>query len=385
MSTVYATREAKPLNFSNIHVSIDTNCSSEYNCNSRNDHPLGQFQSRHRHLDQIPTINHEMATRPRAMSRLPLRVFDHSAIRYVQPSGPARPSSALEVRRSWRGHIEHISGVDPLLSGIPRSWIAIENYLYWPHHLLSTHSLNSTASEHSGSIPTWPQAPFGHLRPSRNISSLISLTEIATRFGAEQITIQTLNASAENRSALKFVVLFENDNQTTGCYRRLDIFANTNLHLLPGYELPYPNQDIGVSENEHNDDNHIFSDADLINLRSYAVSTASERVEIASSSSTELTSPSFARFASSSAPKDRTEASDPAPIAVFQRVRRSDRPRAFMPLGLYDIEETEFFAPGTFALVKMLKRRSGGRASRADLECEWARIRLVRREQGSNS
>lgn len=383
-STAYATGGPEPLNFSNIHVSIDTNGSWEYDYNSHYRNPQGQSQSSHRYLDQIPAVNHEMATRPRATPRFPMRVFNRSTGRYVRPIGPPRPSSALEIRRSSRGHIEHTPGVDPLLSGAPRSWIAVGNYLCWPEHHLPPFSLDITALESSGLIPIRPQAPFSDLRPVTHITSLVSLTEIATRFGVEQDAIQTLNASVENRGALKFVVLFENDNHTSGCYRRLDLFTKTNLHLLPGYELPYPDQDVGVSENGHSDDNHIFSDADLIDLRSPAISSASERVEVASSSSTELTPPSSSQSERSPAPRHMREASDLAPIAVFQRVRRSDRPRTFRPLGLYEIEETEFFAPETFALVKMLEQRSGGRASRADLECEWARIRLVRPEQSSD-
>lgn len=385
LSTAHAPRKSELLGFSNIHVFIDNNDISEYNYNSHNHNPQSQPQSvfTQRSLDQIPVVNHEMTTHPRAMSRLPMRVFDRSTGQHVRPIGLARSSSALEVRQSWSGHIEHAHGADHLLSGTPKSAIAVGNYLCWPDHPLPPLRplpLDIFTLENFRLIPTRPPAPTSRLTPATKVSSLVSLSEIATRFGVKRDAIQTLNASGEKPGALKFVVLFENDNHNYGCYRRLDVFAKTNLHLLPGHELPYPDQDGGLSENEHNDAGTVLQDFDLLVLRSGAVSTASLRNEIASSSSDGSTPHSSTQSEKHPSLRGAAEASDPAPISVFHRFRSSDRPKAFRSLGLYEVVEIEFFAPESLALVKMLEQRSGGRASKADLECEWAKVKLVRQE-----
>ncbi|KAH0445764.1 hypothetical protein KCU90_g139, partial [Aureobasidium melanogenum] len=180
-----------------------------------------------------------------------MRVFDRSTGQYVRPVGPARSNSALEARQSLRGHIEHMHGVDPLISRAPRPWYAVGQYLCWPGPLDHPLSLDITALENARLIPTQPQAPVNRLRPVGNVSRLVSLTEIATRFGVEQDAIQTLNASAAKSGALKFIVLLENDKSDDhGCYRRLVVSAKVNLHLLPGHELPYPDQDFGEFEHE---------------------------------------------------------------------------------------------------------------------------------------
>lgn len=54
-----------------------------------------------------------------------------------------------------------------------------------------------------------------------------------------------------------------------------------------------------------------------------------------------------------------------------------------MFLGLFEIEETEFFAPGSSDLAKMLGQRSG-RASKEGLENEWAKVKLVKQERSDN-
>lgn len=54
-----------------------------------------------------------------------------------------------------------------------------------------------------------------------------------------------------------------------------------------------------------------------------------------------------------------------------------------MFLGWFETEETEFFAPGSSDLVKMLEQRSG-RASKEDLENEWAKMKLVRQYQSDD-
>lgn len=371
MSTTCATGNLEPLSFSNIYVSIDTDANPHYHYNPHRINPLGQSQSGHQTFHPTAAISHNIPTAPTVGSGLHTRIYGRSTSRYVRPMGPARSDSAIEARQSSRGHIEHMHGVDPLISRATRPWYAVGRYLFWPDPLDHPLSLDFTALENSRLIPTQPQAPPSRLRPVRNVSRLVSLTEIATRFGLEQSAIQTLNASVEKPGALKFIVLFENErNDNHGCYRQLVVFAKVNLHLLPGHELPYPNQAAGEFEHEHNGHNKVFPDSDRIGLRSRAVSAAS-------SSSDLLTPPPSAQSDTPPSLSNATEASELQSIAIFSQGRSSRQSKAFKFLGWYEIEETEFFAPNTSALVKMLEKRNG-RASKEDLESEWAKIRLVR-------
>ncbi|KAG9849933.1 hypothetical protein KCU98_g4655, partial [Aureobasidium melanogenum] len=344
-STTCVERDLEPLSFSNIYVSIDTNGNADYNYNPHNTNPLGQSQCGRQTLHPTAAITHDTPTAPRVRPRLHTSIHDRSTGRYVRPMSPVRSNSVLEARQSSRGHIEHMRGVDPLISRAPRPC---------------------------------------HLRPVRNISKLVSLTEIATRFGVEQDAIQTLNASAEKPGALKFIVLLENErNDNHGCYRQLIVVAKVNLHLLPGHELPYPDQDAGESDHEHNDHTKVFSDFDLTDLRSGTVPGASEIIDVASSSSVVLTPPSSAQSDTPPSLNNATEASDLQPIAIFFQVRPSRQSKAFKFLGWYELEETEFFAPKASALIKMLEQRSG-KALRMDLESEWAKIRLVRQARSED-
>ncbi|KAH0280736.1 hypothetical protein KCU91_g819, partial [Aureobasidium melanogenum] len=348
-NTTNAMRGSESLSFSNIHVSIDTNNNSDYNHNPHNTNPLGQIQSGRQTPHPTAEISHDIPTAPRARPR---RIFDRSAGRYVRPMGPARSNSALELRQASRGHVEHMHSGDSLTSRTPTSWQAVENYLSWLGPLVRPMSLDTTALENPRLIPTQPQVPISRLRPVRKISKLVSLTDIATRFGVEQVAIQTLNASADEPGALKFIVLFENErNDNHGCYHQLVVFVKVNLHLLPGHDLPYPDHGAGDPEHEHDDHSNVFPDSDPTDLRR-PLSNA-------------------------------TEASDVQPVAIFSQVRYSRQSKAFQFLGWYEIEETEFFAPKTSALVKMLEQRSG-RASRVDLESEWAKIRLLRQIRGED-
>ncbi|KAG9659169.1 hypothetical protein KCU61_g4544, partial [Aureobasidium melanogenum] len=373
-NTTNAMRGSESLSFSNIHVSIDTNNNSDYNHNPHNTNPLGQIQSGRQTPHPTAEISHDIPTAPRARPR---RIFDRSAGRYVRPMGPARSNSALELRQASRGHVEHMHSGDSLTSRTPTSWQAVENYLSWLGPLVRPMSLDTTALENPRLIPTQPQVPISRLRPVRKISKLVSLTDIATRFGVEQVAIQTLNASADEPGALKFIVLFENErNDNHGCYHQLVVFVKVNLHLLPGHDLPYPDHGAGDPEHEHDDHSNVFPDSDPTDLRSRAVSAAS-------SLSVVLTPP-FSTQSNTPPPlSNATEASDVQPVAIFSQVRYSRQSKAFQFLGWYEIEETEFFAPKTSALVKMLEQRSG-RASRVDLESEWAKIRLLRQIRGED-
>ncbi|CAD0087193.1 unnamed protein product [Aureobasidium mustum] len=380
MSTTNPKKESEPLNFSEISVSIDTNDISKYNHNSHNSNPMGLPQSSHRSLDPTAAFSHGIHPARGVESRLPVRCHDRSTSRYVRPMGPTRPNSALENRQSFKGHVEHTHGVDPWITGPPKWWFAVGNHPCWPGSPGHSFSLDLAALENSRLIPTRSQAPTSFLRPVRNTSELVSLTEIAARFGVERSAIQTLNASAEQPNSLKFIVLSENDNQNSGCYRRLDIYAKCNLHLLPGYELPYPDQDAGVSGTEHSNRSNVFQEFGPIDLRSRAVSPASTRVAETSSSSVILSQPTSTQSDMPLPSRQATEANDVPLVAVFSQDRPSDRAKAFHSRGWYEIEETEFFAPRSSALVKMLEQRSGGKASREDLEHEWATVRLVRQE-----
>lgn len=380
MSTTNSTRESEPLNFSEISVITDTNDIPKYNHNSQNSNEMDLPQSSGRTLDPTAAFSHGIPPAHGVEARLPVRRHDRSSGRYVRPMGPARPNSALESRQSFKGHVEHTHGVAPWITGPPRWWFAVGNHPCWPGSPGHPFSLDLAALENSRLIPTRSQAPTSFLRPVKKTSKVVSLTEIAVRFGVERNAIQTLNASAEESNALKFIVLSENDNHNSGCYRRLDMYAKCNLHLLPGYELPYPDQDAGVSGTEHSDRSNVFQDFDLLDLRSRAVSPACTRAEVTSFSSFMLTQSSSTQSDMPLPSRQATEASDVPLVAVFSQERPSNRAKAFHSRGWYEIEETEFFAPKSSALIKMLEQRGGGKASREDLEHEWAKVRLVRQE-----
>ncbi|KEQ60404.1 uncharacterized protein M437DRAFT_86865 [Aureobasidium melanogenum CBS 110374] len=378
-STTNAMKGFEPLSFSGIHVSIDTDSDPEYNYSSHVPNPPGQSQSGRQTLHPTSAISHDIPAAPRARPRLHTRILDRSIARQVPPVGPARSNSASEYGQTWGGHVEHMHGVDRVLSRTLTPCYSVGNHPCWPGPLASPFSLELNALMNTLVIPTQPHASTRRLRPGRNNSGLVSLTEIATRFRLEHGSIQTLNAAAEKPDVLKFIVLFSNyENGNHGCYRKLAVSAKVNLHLLPGHELPYPDQDAGEPEHEHDDPSNAFPDPDLIDLRSRTVSAASERPEVASSSSAASTSPT-----STQPLGDATKTSNLQPIAVFSKVRSSSQLKEFTFLGWYELEETEFFAPGSSALVKMLEQKSG-RAWEEDLESEWAKIKLVRQGRSEN-
>jgi hypothetical protein len=173
--------------------------------------------------------------------------------------------------------------------------------------------------------------------------------------------------------------MFEYDDQNRN--GDVTIYAKTNLHLLPGHELPYPDQVHEPSEDEYKDCSDTSSVSDLIDLRSRAVSAASLRVEVSSASSGIPTPPSSMHSdTDSSPPAEGTETGDYPLIALFSRVRPDQQGRAFEFLGWYEIEETEFFAPRTIELFRMLGERTGWKStpSRAGMVFGWAKIKLVK-------
>lgn len=137
------------------------------------------------------------------------------------------------------------------------------------------------------------------------------------------------------------------------------------------------------SLNMNTNPSNAFPDFDLIDLRSRAVSAASKRGEVTSLSSIALTPPASTQPDSPRSLGNATETSDLQPIAVFSKVRSSPQLDKFIFLGWFETEETELFALGSSDLVKMLEQRSG-RASKEDLENEWAKIKLVRQYQSDN-
>jgi hypothetical protein len=378
-STAHATRELEPLSFSPIHVSIDSN---EPNRRLQIRYLPDRFHSSHQSHNPIAAMRRDIPTAPRAMLRAPVTIFDRSTGRFVRPMRPARPRrsrSALDVRVSMRDTTATMHRMDPSLSQAPNAWHSSGPHTYWPSLPRSVSSRPPTvlADRHTISIPRW--ASVTRPEPNRNMPHLVSLAEIATRFGLEIDAMHTLNACSYARDVLKFIVLFEIDNRDHD--RDVVVYAKTNLHLLPGHDLPYPDQVHEQSDDESDSWSDIYSESDLIDLRSRAGSATSLRVE-ASSSSSAVSTPSSSTQSDTILPPpgDGTGSSDFPPIALFSRVRPGQQGRAFKFLGWYEIEETEFFAPRTFELFQMLAERSDwqGTPSRAGMECEWAKIRLVK-------
>ncbi|KAI4765401.1 hypothetical protein E4T52_01791 [Aureobasidium sp. EXF-3400] len=349
-NTAHATRVPEPLSFSPIHVSIDTD---EPNSGFQTHLLPDRSQTSHQFHNPIAAMRRDIPTAPMATLRAPVTIFDRSTGRFVRPrrsSGPRRSISALEARVSTR----------------------------YP-----TATMHGLSNPHSISTPRW--ASVTRPEPNNNMPHLVSLAEIATRFGLELDAIHTLNACSYARDVLKFIVLFEIDTRDRD--RDLVIYAKTNLHLLPGHDLPYPDQVHEQPDDESDGWSDVYSESDLIDLRSRAGSAASLRVEV-SSSSPAVSTPSSSTQSDTvlSPPGDGTGSSEFPPIALFSRVRPGQQGRAFEFLGWYEIEETEFFAPRTFELFRMLAERNDwqGTPSRAGMQCEWAKIRLVKQEGDGN-
>ncbi|KAI4743827.1 hypothetical protein E4T50_05754 [Aureobasidium sp. EXF-12298] len=375
-STAHATRVLVPLSFSPIHVSIDTNESNN------------RSQTSHQFHNPIAAMRRDIPTAPRATLRAPVTIFDRSTGRFVRLMRPARPRrsrSALDVRVSMRDPIATMHSMDPRLSRAPNAWHSSGSHMYWPSLPQNVSSRPPTvlADRHTISTPRW--ASVTRPEPNSNMPHLVSLAEIATRFGHELDAIHTLNACSYARDVLKFIVLFDIDIRNRD--RDVVVYAKTNLHILPGHDLPYPDQVHEHSDDESNGWSDVYSESDLIDLRSRAGSAASLRVGVSSSSSAVSTPLSSTQSDAVLPPTgEETGSSDFLPIALFSRVRPGQQGRAFEFLGWYEIEETEFFAPRTFELFRMLAERSEwqGTPSRAGMECEWAKIRLVKQDGDEN-
>lgn len=250
-SLTQTTRGSEPLIFSNIYVSIDSYSGSRDNCNSYMPNSLGQSQSGRQTLHPPSAIGQYAPKAPRVRSRPHTGIFERPIGRHVRPMGSTGSSSASEFRQIWGGHVEHTHGDGHLLSRTP-PWYAAENHPCWPGPLAPPFSWELTTLMNTLVISTQPHASTSHLRPGRNHSRLLSFAQIATHFRVEQGAIQTLNAAAEKLDVLKFIVLSNNyENGNRGCYRKLAVCAKANLHLLPGHELPYPDQDAREPEHEH--------------------------------------------------------------------------------------------------------------------------------------
>jgi hypothetical protein len=387
-STAPATRELESLSFSPMHVSINTNDNIQFTSPRTHD-SQHQSQRSHQARQPVAAMLREIPIAPRAMLREPRDIHDRSTGHLDQIIGllaQRRSRSALEVRGLSREFTVPMHSARSRLSGVPDPWHTSTSHLHWPGLPQSTSSRRVTnlLNARTISAPRW--ASVTRPGPNRNIPHLVSLTEVATRFGLARDTIHTLNASSYAPDVLKFIVLFENHNR--GVNRHLIIYAKTNLHPLPGHDLPYPDQVHEQSEDDYDYCSDVYSESDLIDLRSRSVSAASLRVEVSSPSSGVPTPPSSTNSDTAlPSPGGKTGASDLPLIAIFSRLQPDQRSRAFEFLGWYEIEETEFFAPRTSELSQVSGERSGWRSvpSQADIECEWAKIRLVKHEASGNS
>jgi hypothetical protein len=387
-STAPATREPESLSFSPMHVYINTNDNARFTSPPTHDsqHPS---QRSHRAYQPTAAMQREIPTAPRAMLRAPRDVHDHSTGHSNQTTGPLgqrRSRSALGVRYSSRESTVPMHSARFRLSGGFNPWHASTSHLHWPGLPQSPSTRQITNLLNARTISTSRWASVTRPGPSRNAPHLVSLTEVATRFGLARDAIHTLNASSYAPDVLKFIVLFENHNR--GVERHLVVYAKTNLHLLPGHDLPYPDQVQEQPEDEYDYCSDVYSESDLIDLRSRSVSAASLRVEVSSPSSGVPTPPSSTDSDRAlPSPDGGTWTSAFPPIAIFSRLRPDPRSRAFEFLGWYEIEETEFFAPGTSELSQVLGERSGWRTtpSQADMGCEWAKIRLVKHEASESA
>ncbi|KAI5266494.1 hypothetical protein E4T47_08260 [Aureobasidium subglaciale] len=218
--------------------------------------------------------------------------------------------------------------------------------------------------------------PASRSKPAVKAQALLSIADIAMLFGLKEKRVKhTLNASVSQPDKLKFVLL--NKSATKNWRQHQIVYAKTNLHLLPGFDLPYPEDEELELEYDYDSD---YSMTHLIDLRSRAISRTSMRVEVSSASSTASTPPSSVGSDKSSSMETTTEANDFPPIAMFAKVKSLDQKRPFRFLGTYELAEVEFFAPGTIELMEMLDERAGNTTWKTGLHAEWAKIKLVKSE-----
>lgn len=324
-----------------------------------------------------------------ALFETPAIVFNRSTgryVRHIRPSGPRRSRSALNLRVVSRDFSATLQRIENRLAEVPGAWEASGPYLYWPRlpQNLSLRQSARTLNPHTVSIPRW--ASVTRHRPNSDTPHLVSLADIATRFGLARTCISTLNACSYAPDTLRFIVLDENDGWI--CDRHLVVYAKTNLHLLPGYELPYPDQTQEELGTEYDDCSETYSNSDLIDLRSRAGSATSLRVEVSSPSSV-ISTPSFSMQWDNvqSPPECELRSVGLPPVALFSRVQSGQQSRKFEFLGWYELEEAEFFAPRTSELSWILGERCRWRStpSAADTQYEWAKIKLVRQEESEGS
>lgn len=324
-------------------------------------------------------------TAPEAILRAPATIFDRSTgqfVRPMRPSGPRRSRSALNLRATSRDFSATLQTIQNRLAEVPRAWEPSGPYLCWPRLPQNFSPGQSSRPLNSDTVSTPRWVSVTRPRPDSDTPHLVSLADIATRFGLARDCISTLNACSYARNTLKFIVLNENDGWIVD--RHLLVYSRTNLHLLPGHELPYPDQAQEELENEYDYCSDIYSDSDLIDLRSRAGSATSLRVELSSPSS--VVSSPLCTMRSDNArppPGDEVRSAELSPVALFSRVRNGQQGRTFEFLGWYELEEAEFFAPRTPELFQMLGERCAWRSipSGALGQCEWARIKLVRQEE----
>ncbi|KAH0285307.1 hypothetical protein M436DRAFT_60038 [Aureobasidium namibiae CBS 147.97] len=310
-------------------------------------------------------MRRDVPTAPEAMLGPPAVIFDRSTSQFVRPmrpSGPRRSRSALNVRVSSRDFTTTQHSIENRLLEVPGAWHASGPYLYWPcaPKDFNPRRLTNHLSSHTISTPRW--ASVTRPRPDSDTPHLVSLVDIAARFGLACDCIHTLNACSYAPTTLRFIVLNEADGRIRDPH--LVVYAKTNLHLLPGYEYPYPVQAQEGFEHEHNDVSDMYSDSDLIDLRSRAGSAASLRAELSSPSSVASTPASSVQWDNvQPSPSDEMGSAGLSPIALFSRVRSGQQGRTFEFLGWYELEETEFFAPRTFELFRMLGGRYDWRST----------------------
>jgi len=218
--------------------------------------------------------------------RTPVVIFDRSTSQFVRPmrpSGPRRSRSALNVRIPSRDLTATLHSIENRLLEVPSAWYASGPHLYWPcvPQGFDPRRLTNHLSSHTISTPRW--ASVTRPKPNSDTPHLVSLADIATRFGLARDCIHTLNACSYAPATLGFIVLNEADDRIRD--PRLVVYAKTNLHLLPGHELPYPDQAQEELGNESDSYSDTYSNSDLIDLRSRAGSVVSLKVELSRSSS----------------------------------------------------------------------------------------------------
>ncbi|KKY28629.1 hypothetical protein UCRPC4_g00435 [Phaeomoniella chlamydospora] len=182
---------------------------------------------------------------------------------------------------------------------------------------------------------------------------LHTIDEIHTHYHNEQGSHTTLNESPTTSGKLAYIILFRNANPRWQSGRT--IYAKTNIHLLPGYDKYFKDDDSSSSSKGKNHEDRT-TNLDI------------DRGQHEDGNS------SIRSTCQHSPPIDDQEKKSPTnngPIPVFLEVTKKRQTRKFLYYGYWDLAKIDFLKPRSPGLVRMLQQKWSGHISNQTRKSEW--------------